>query len=180
MIRSLGWITRRTMSVMMWGLFLIMYLIGRLSDSREMLVHTLRFPARLAYRLGKLAYAEQRALELLRRAEPMRGPADFGYGNAIHQGHLILGSIALARGDRPEAARQLVAAAVTPGSPHLATLGPGMGLARDLLGCGERSAVLSYLTLCQPLWPPGRDLLEYWSWEIRQGRTPDFGDNLGY
>ena len=41
-----------------------------------------------------------------------------------------------------------------------------------------RQIVVEYLETCLTLWPRGDDLLKLWINEIRNGRTPDFG-NLG-
>jgi len=55
---------------------------------------------------------------------------DSGYGDALHQGHLALGEIALAAGDLSRAKAELLAAADTPGSPVLGSFGPSEGATR--------------------------------------------------
>src|SRR2546427_10573789 len=59
--------------------------------------------------------AEAKAAELIALAEQF--PHDWDYGNAIRHGHLILGRVALVRGDVGRACRELIAAGHTPGSP---------------------------------------------------------------
>lgn len=135
--------------------------------------------------LGKSAFdasepekAQQYADELLKLAPKFEN--DWNYGNAIHEGNLILGRIALKRGDIEGAKAHLLAAGQTPGSPQLDSFGPNMTLARDLLAKGERETVLAYLQLCGKFWKMGGDELEEWTATIKGGGTPDFGANLSY
>ena len=101
-------------------------------------------------------------------------------GNNIHKGNIILGSLALQANDIEEAGRRLLEAGRTPGSPQLASFGPNMALARDLLQRGERDTVLQYFDLCGVFWPGGKAKLQAWAAAVREGRTPEFGGNLAY
>ena len=101
-------------------------------------------------------------------------------GDAIHQGNIVLGRLALRGGDVEEARRYLLAAGKTPGSTSLAAQGPNMALARDLLEHGESAAVLQYLEECGAFWSGNRGKLAEWTALIRAGLKPDFGVNVVY
>jgi hypothetical protein len=118
------------------------------------------------------------AAELLSLAEQFS--ADWYYGNAVHYGHLVLGEVALARGDRSGAATELLAAGHTRGSPQLNSFGPNMRLAKALLQTGERASVLEYLQSCESFWAMGHRQLHDWAELVRTGGIPDFGANLVY
>jgi hypothetical protein len=55
-----------------------------------------------------------------------------------------------------------------------------MLLARDLLGAGEKDAVLAYFEQCRKFWKLGGEKLDRWSQEVKAGVTPNFGANLLY
>lgn len=165
-----------------WLLARLLYIVGRLTRSRGILLFTLRHAAATAFALGALNLAQRRAGELLLLAESLPAPRlqDPEYCEAVHQGHILLGRVFLRKGDVTSAARELLAAGRTSRSPTLISFGPNMRLARDLLAAGEREAVLEYLELCGRFWQLGAESLPHWSEEIRCGRTPDFGPNLFY
>lgn len=125
---------------------------------------------------GSLDRAKDFAEELLATAERYKN--DWNYGNAIHKGHLILGRIELRRGDRHAAAKHLLEAGNTPGSPQLNSFGPNMILAKELLEAGEQKAVLQYLELCGGFWKSDFGALEKWKEMISGGKFPNFGANL--
>jgi tetratricopeptide (TPR) repeat protein len=131
-----------------------------------------------ALEAGDIAKAEQYAEEILHGAPSYKN--DWNYGNAIHKGNIILGRIALQRGDIAGAKSHLLAAGETPGSPQLDSFGPNMVLARDLLKKGERETVLSYLQACTKFWKMGGDTLSGWIATIKGGGIPDFSANLFY
>lgn len=118
------------------------------------------------------------ARELIKLAERYR--TDWNYGNAVHKGHLILGRVALRRGDLDAARSELLLAGRTPGSPQLDSFGPNMTLAKELLEAGENGVVLEYFELCRRFWVMGAQRLAYWSAAINESRVPDFGPNLRY
>ena len=62
----------------------------------------------------------------------------------------------------------------------LASLGPNMALAKDLLDRGEAAAVLEYLRESGEFWHADRGKLAEWTALIRAGLKPDFGANLTY
>ena len=137
----------------------------------------LREAAKAAFEVGRLDEARRYADELLASAE--RLPKDWYYGNAIHDGHMVLGRIALRAGAVQDARRELLAAGATPGSPQLDTFGPNMSLARDLLQAGQAEVVIEYFQLCAKFWDH-RDYLAQWTSVIRSGGVPEFRANLVY
>lgn len=134
--------------------------------------------AKRAAERGALVRATALGQELLDLADAYRG--DWNYGNAVHQGHLVLGRVALARGDVDKAKAELLAAGGPPGSPQLDSFGPSMRLAKDLLDAGEIQGVLEYLELCRAFWKMDRGLLDQWKADVLEGRTPKFGPHLRY
>jgi tetratricopeptide (TPR) repeat protein len=124
--------------------------------------------ARLA---GSDEKARDYANELLRRAEEL--PRDWNYGNAVHEGHRILGHLELKTGDLEAAKKHLLAAGATPGSPQLNSFGPELTLASELLAKGERGAVIEYFRLISRFWEGREDALEGWIIQIREGKTPE-------
>ena len=52
-------------------------------------------------------------------------------------------------------------------------------LAKELLQQGEREVVLQYLDNCVSLWPRGESVLQLWIADIKNGKTPNFG-NLAF
>ena len=75
--------------------------------------------------------------------------AGWNRGDRVHHGNLILGRIALARGDTDEAKSRLLLAGQTEGSPQLNSFGPNMLLAKELLERDETEVVLEYFELCK-------------------------------
>jgi hypothetical protein len=101
-------------------------------------------------------------------------------GDAIHQGNIVLGRLALRKNDIEDARRFLVAAGKTPGSSSLASTGPNMQLAKDLLDRGESATVIQYLEECGTFWDGNRGKLAEWIVLVKAGLKPDFGANLGF
>lgn len=134
--------------------------------------------AKSALEAGEPEKAQQYASELLQSAQKF--PNDWNYGNALHEGNIVLGRVALQRGDIEGAKEHLLAAGQTPGSPQLDSFGPNMTLAKELLGKGERDTVLAYLQSCAKFWKTGGDNLQAWATTTKGGGTPDFGANLDY
>lgn len=128
--------------------------------------------------LGLNGAAERLAEDQIRCAPAYRH--DWNYGNTIHHSNILLGRIALRRGDVERAKELLLAAGLTPGSPQLDTFGPNMALARELLQRGGTDAVLTYLEECRGFWDQDFNRVDEWSQDIREGRTPQFGANLHY
>lgn len=135
-----------------------------------------------AFEAGDYDRAEVIARAMVVRATPQ--PAhpwnDFNRGNSLHQGHLVLGRIALHRNEVVMAERELLLAGERPGSPTLKSFGPNMSLAKELLAAGRRDAVLKYFDECALFWHDRSSKLPAWRADIAAGRTPNFGANLYY
>jgi hypothetical protein len=134
--------------------------------------------AKAAFEVGAIDEAEARARELLSLATTFRN--DWNYGNAIHDGHSVLGRVALARGDVVAAKRALLEAGTTPGSPQLGSFGPNVSLARDLLSQGESATVIEYLRLCRGFWQMENGKIAQWIQLAQSRGMPEFGPNLVY
>ena len=132
---------------------------------------------RAAFAAGEWARAEGLANEALDAAQ---NGVFWWTGDAIHQGNMILGRLALRQDKLDLAKKYLIAAGKTPGSPTLGSFGPTMALAKDLLDRGESATVLEYLDLCAQFWTTNRGKLQEWTVLIRGGLKPDFGPNLSY
>jgi hypothetical protein len=138
-----------------------------------------RFPQLLtatpaAAKLGHYDEAQAYATELLKLAPDFPRES----GEAIYEGHIALGRVALARGDRETARRELLTAGSTSGSPVLDSFGPDMIFAREMLRAGERDDVLQYFDLCLRFWKFGDEPIRRWKWLIQHHLPPNFGLNL--
>ena len=131
-----------------------------------------------SYEVGKTDDAKSYADELLRLASLFR--SNWNYGNAIHKGNIVLGRIALKNNEIVRATEYLHKAGDTPGSPQLNSFGPNMTLAKELFEKAEATAVKNYLLQCKQFWEWDNGKLEFWSFQIDKGKTPDFGANLLY
>ena len=140
--------------------------------------YALNDAAKQSYELGRIDDARKYANELLALAPKFL--KDWNYGNAIQDGNLVLGRIALKEGRVDEAKQRLLEAGKSPGSPQMNSFGPNMSLARDLLEKGERETVLQYFELCREFWEMGQRNLDQWAADVKAGRTPEFGANLFY
>jgi hypothetical protein len=154
------------------------YFIGTVARNRSLRALGLPSIAERNFRRKHYDSACVRAPELLQLVEA--DPNDWNYGNAVHYAHLMLGRVAVVRGDLEKAESELLAAARVPGSPQLASFGPNMQLALELLQTGHKECVLEYLVLCEKFWETGKRQLHSWSDDIKSGRQPLFGANLFY
>lgn len=134
--------------------------------------------AKQSFVTGKIEDAHNYATELLTLAPKYR--ADWNYGNAIQDGNLVLGRIAVRDGRIEDAKQYLLEAGKSRGSPTMDSFGPTMSLAKDLIEKGERDTVLQYFELCRKFWKMDYGKLDQWSQEVKAGQTPDFGANLVY
>src|SRR5262249_46521360 len=98
---------------------------------------------------------------------------------APQRANTILGRIALRSGDVAEAKQYLLASSGPEAAADVSLSGPTMVLAKELLERGERDVVLEYVQNCESLWPRGENVLEIWIADIKNGKTPNFG-NLGF
>jgi hypothetical protein len=134
--------------------------------------------AKQSFIAGNTNDARQYASELLTLAPKYTG--NWNYGNAIQDGHLVLGRLAVKAGNIEEAKHELLEAGKSPGSPQMNSFGPNMSLAKDLLEKGERATVLQYFNLCSKFWTMDYGKLSQWSSDVKAGNMPDFGANLLY
>lgn len=133
--------------------------------------------ARAAFAAADYGRAERYAKEAL---EASQHGVFWWTGDAIHLGNIVLGMLALRNKDLDEAKRRLLAAGKTPGSSSLASTGPSMRLAKELLDQGAGDTVVAYLEECGVFWEGNRGKLAEWIALIKAGLKPDFGANLGY
>jgi len=120
--------------------------------------------------------AVQYATVLLNTFKPGPGQSPLAVGGPIHDGNMVLGQVALHKGDRAGAEHYLIKAGASPGSPTLDRYGPNFSLARDLLVAGSRDVVLKYCDEVAKFWSDPK--LAAWRAAITAGKIPDFGDNL--
>jgi tetratricopeptide (TPR) repeat protein len=150
----------------------------RAADNELLRFYALNGAAKAAFEVGKVDEAKELAQSALDLAPKYRD--DWNYGNAIHDGHMVLGRVALKSGDVEVAKRELLLAGATPGSPQLDSFGPNMSLAKDLLEQKQTDTVVEYFTLCAKFWDLERGNLMRWSVLAKAGEMPDFGANLLY
>jgi hypothetical protein len=134
--------------------------------------------AKEAFSEGKSKKAQEYANELSTLISKYKG--NWNYGNAIQDYNLVLGRIALSRGEIEKAKDYLIEAGKSPGSPQMDTFGPNMSLAKDLLEKGEKEVVIEYLTLCKSFWEMNDGRLDEWIVLVKAGKIPHFGANLVY
>lgn len=154
------------------------YVVGTIFRRPYLRMLGIRQSAERDLRKRRLARAEAKATELLTLGRQFDG--DWDSGNAIHHGHLLLGRVAMARGDYDRAETELIAAGRTPGSPQLDSFGPNCQLAAELLEIGRAEPVVEFLRLCDRFWDRESSRSAEWIDEIRRGSVPDFGANLLY
>jgi TonB family protein len=123
--------------------------------------------AKAALDAGEIDKAERYAYELLGSAIDRADE-----GTAVHDGHLVLGRVAMTHNDIDLAKLHLLEAGKTSGGPVLDSFGPDLTLARQLLDAGESAAVLEYLARCETFWKTGRPQLQKWEAAIRAGERP--------
>jgi hypothetical protein len=142
--------------------------------------HALGDVAKMSYAFGNAEAAQASATELLALADRYKAEnwSKGACGQAIHDGNLVLGRLALEQGAIDDAKRYLLEAGTSRGSPVLGSFGPNMSLASDLLEQGERDTVLQYFERCANFWKV--ETLKQWSDEVNAGRIPNFGANLIY
>jgi hypothetical protein len=122
----------------------------------------------LALALGHIGRARRHAEEML---VSNAGDARRRHGDAVHDGHLMLGRIALRADDVARARAHLILAGEAGATGFVPMFGPDLRLAKDLLARGEREVVVRYLTLAREFWDRAR--IDEWLAEIRTGRIPD-------
>lgn len=125
-----------------------------------------------AFVLGRYDEARGYANECVAAADRYQG--NWNRGNAIHDGHMVLGLVALHDGDAEVAREELHLAGTTPGSPQLNSFGPSMQLAKALVERGYVEDVLAYFTQCRRFWALGGPWLDAWEAKVHDGAVPNF------
>ncbi len=148
------------------------------AKTEELRFYALDHAAKESFEAGHFEDAARFAKELLEISS--RFKKDWNYGNAVQDGNLVLGRLAVKDGRINEAKQFLLEAGKSKGSPQMDTFGPNMSLAKDLLRKGERDVVLEYFELCRKFWGMHDGRLDQWSKEVKQGKIPKFGSNLIY
>jgi len=136
----------------------------------------LPFAAKYAVIIAKYDRAKYFATELLKLSDKYQD--GWNYGNAIHDGNIVLGMIALKTGNVEGAKSYLIIAGKTSGSPQLLSFGPEMMLAYALLIKDERDVVIKYLELCKKFWKKDSGRISSWIASINGSGMPYFGANL--
>ncbi|MCP3928649.1 MAG: hypothetical protein GY705_06060 [Bacteroidetes bacterium] len=147
-------------------------------SSQDRRFSMLPITAKSAFNSGDIRKAYLYANELLELAKKYKSGPD--YGNAIHDGNLVLGRIAIKEGNIELAKECLIKAGSTPGSTVLAIYGPNMTLAKDLLAHNEKETVIKYFRLCKRFWKHEDGRIDSWIASIKGGGMPYFGNNLLY
>ncbi|MEI7728910.1 MAG: hypothetical protein WCO56_05035 [Verrucomicrobiota bacterium] len=106
--------------------------------------------ARASLLAGETNQAKAYATQLLKTVDAKTDT--WNYGNLIHGYNSFLGLIAVHEGKPDEAAKYLLAAGKTPGSPQLNSFGPDFMLAKELLRLGQKDVVLQYLDSVGNFW----------------------------
>lgn len=129
---------------------------------------------------ANLGDAKELANSVLKTAETFK--SNWDYGNAIHHAHLVLGRVYLFNGKIDGAISELSLAAKVSGSPQLASFGPNMTLAKELLLKGQKIAVLDYIEVCLKFWKSqfAESSVKSWKDAISKGEIPNFEGNLFY
>ncbi len=130
------------------------------------------------HRLGRVAEAAWRAQHpdqarqmALQWIETCQKELSWNTGNAIHDGHQLLGLVALDQGNLVTAVAELAAAGTTTGSPQLNSFGPDFRLARALLERGRRTEVAAYLRQVGTFW--NKPQVDAWIAELERGGKPN-------
>ena len=108
-----------------------------------------------------------------------RHQSDALYGDALFEANVILGKMALRRGDKKAAARDLLAAAGTPGSDRIRRGEFEMNLPRSLVDWGERRAVAEFFERMAPKTVRSKQFQD-WAAEILKGVNPDLIPTLSF
>ena len=107
---------------------------------------------------------------------------DWNFEDAVHHSNLVLGLIALKKGEVEQSKNHLIKAGKTKGNGVLKSFGPNMSLANELLKIGEREVVLEYISLIMKFWYMifSWRKTRLWKKQILNNELPEFGGNLIY
>lgn len=93
----------------------------------------------------------------------------------LHLAHVVLGRVALSRDEIEDAEEHLFRAAdaLSSRDPVIASLGPNMTLAQQLLKYRREGPVVAFLQSSRAAWLAGGDQLDTWIDEINRDALPD-------
>jgi hypothetical protein len=131
--------------------------------------------AKAAFDARELGQARGYGEQMLAQVPKLAG--EWLKGTAIHQGHTILGRVALAEGDVEQARARLRSAATMLDGELLVFFpprGPNTALAKELLERGEKACVLEYFRECARHWKQSGASLARWIKVIEEGAIPKF------
>lgn len=134
--------------------------------------------AKTAFNAGAFSKAEIYAKELLALAKSHS--EDPSYGDAVHDGNMVLGRLALRQNDVEQAKTYLLKSGRITDGGTLSSFGTNVSLAKELLERGEEETVIEYLQMCKKFWTYPRNPLDEWIKIIRSGQHPNFARNLIY
>ena len=137
--------------------------------------------ARSGLDAGDLDGAQKIANSLLMLVPRLKADPRFSSSvdEILHHSHLILGRIALRKGNIEVAKANLLDAGRVGGGGTLSSFGPNMALAKELLEKHEKETVLQYFELCRKFWKFS-NRMDPWIEAIRNDQIPNFGANLNY
>jgi hypothetical protein len=141
--------------------------LAAISDSDRILLTLRQMEREWMQKPDNSATKARELLELIGR-----NPNDPLYGDALFESHIILGKLELRHGDKKAAARDLLAAAETPGSEKIRRGEFEMNLPRSLVDWGDRRAVAEFFERMAPKTARSKEFQE-WAAEIRKGINPD-------
>jgi hypothetical protein len=146
-------------------------------DEREVIAYKKKMI--YSFRNNNFKEAEELAYQFL---ELTKVNETWNYEDAVHHSHLLLGRIALKKGNVELAEEFLLKAAETKGTAVLKTFGPNMMLAKELLVLKRKRAVLQYISLTKNFWfwIYSWRKTSIWKKQILRDEIPDFGGNLIY
>jgi hypothetical protein len=119
---------------------------------------------------GQDENAEKHATEALRLGRSSSIVA----GAEMHDVNMVLGLLALNRGDIETAKMHLRDSVPVEASLEMRMTGVNLSLASALHKNGEREQVVDYLEKIGRLWVSGRKSIEIWVHRIRHGEIPEF------
>lgn len=138
--------------------------------------------SQVVFELGKLDRAKELATELI--LEFGQSTTDAKFDDSSHIGNIVLGHVALLRGDTAKAKEHLLNAVRAPLRRDYSSLSTiDLHLAKELFEKGEKETVLEYLRLCEGLpnlktypetYADELKSLKAWQVQIKQGKRPSF------
>jgi len=131
---------------------------------------------KLPFKLKKNEAAKNYSHELLQLAKNY--PEDWNYGNAIHDGNMVLGLVALEEKKVSVAKKYLLKAGNAPTSPQISSFGPSMLLASEMIKIDEKEVVIDYLELIKKIWVNNDGQLNSLIAAIKGGGKPFFKYHL--